>query len=162
MEMIRYVVSVEQPIHLEILYRRLLGALGKAKMTPSVKETIDAYLKLMNELTVDSNGFVTRRGFNQLTVRIPDKGDEQRTIEMIAPQELELAVQLVALNTIGLTKESLLDETARALGYQRKGAKIQTALRRTFDSMVKKGMIIMVDGKVNEVKETRHGRSNDD
>lgn len=157
MEMIRYVVSVEQPIHLEILYRRLLGALGKAKMTPSVKETIDAYLKLMNELTVDSNGFVTRRGFNQLTVRIPDKGDEQRTIEMIAPQELELAVQLVALNTIGLTKESLLDETARALGYQRKGAKIQTALRRTFDSMVKKGMIIMVDGKVNEVKETRHG-----
>ena len=76
---------------------------------------------------------------------------------MIAPQELELAVQLVALNTIGLTKESLLDETARALGYQRKGAKIQTALRRTFDSMVKKGMIIMVDGKVNEVKETRHG-----
>ena len=157
MEMIRYVVSVEQPIHLEILYRRLLGALGKAKMTPSVKETIDAYLKLMNELTVDSNGFVTRRGFNQLMVRIPDKGDEQRTIEMIAPQELELAVQLVALNTIGLTKESLLDETARALGYQRKGAKIQTALRRTFDSMVKKGMIIMVDGKVNEVKETRHG-----
>lgn len=157
MDRIRYVVGVEQPLHREMLYRRLAGALGKEKVTASVKSAIDSCLNEMSEIAIDQNGFVTRDGFDGLAVRIPKKYEEQRSVEMISPEELALAVQLVAAHTIGMTSDALIDETARALGYQRKGPKIHNALLKAFDSLVRSGRIVMVDDKVNKAEEVYHG-----
>lgn len=146
-------IDREQPIHVDLVCQRMCGKCGREKVTKYVREQVDTLLTVMRNLRVDPLGFVTSDDFSGLQVRIPRPGEEPRDIAHIHPDELALAVRRVAACTIGLTREDLLDATARALGYARAGHRIQTALDSAFDTLTAEGVILMVDGKVHAVEE---------
>jgi hypothetical protein len=152
--MIRHIVEVEQPIHQDLLYMRMAPAFGNQKATKAVRGHVDSVLRSMRSVIRGRDNFYTIQGFNNHRVRIARPDEPSRKVNFIAPVELDMAMMAVAKRAFGPSKEVLIDETAKALGYSRKGAEIMRCLSATFERLLKSGSIsVNADGKVNVVKE---------
>ena len=154
---ILYAVSIEQPISMDLLCQRIAPYLGFSKVTTRVTTAVDGAVNSLRDKLDKKDGFVTKKGFLNPVVRIPADGDEQRSINNIAPCELMEAMRTVAENSFGLSREDLITETTRALGYARKGPRIQTVLENILNELIKSNIIHMVDEKVHTVEATIYG-----
>ncbi|TEB07766.1 hypothetical protein Psch_01321 [Pelotomaculum schinkii] len=154
-EEIKYIVGIEQPISKDLLYQRMAGAFGRQKATAPVRNTINQALRATKakEILTNSDGFVILAGFSNLRVRIPKQGDTPRPINYISPSEIGLAMLTIASHTFGLSSEGLIDETARVLGYARKGERIMTCVKEALSRLISSGQVKLIDGKVNIVEE---------
>jgi hypothetical protein len=146
---IRVVVEVEQPIHLDVLYRRLASAFGNEKATKPVRETIDLSLKrvMSNEVVIE-DGFVRFKEFTDIRARIP-KGVQDRNIEYISKPEIADAMKAVIKNSYGITREDLCAETTSIFGYDRMGPKISKAMNEAIEYMLRNNMVYIIDGKMH-------------
>ena len=156
-ERIRYVMAREQPMHREELYRRLAPVFGSAKVTAPVRRTIDDCMerRLSGFLTA-SGDFLYVSG-TPVVARAPREGEEPRSIDHIAPEELEDAMRRILRVAYGLTARDLIGETARQLGYARTGPRINAVLEEIWRGMVASGGLREADGKlycVEEMEET--------
>ena len=146
---IRAVVEVEQPIHLDILYRRLASAFGNEKATKPIRYTIDQALDtVMKDEIVIEDKFVRFKNFTNIRARIP-MGTQDRNIEYISKPEIADAMMVVIKNSYGIDKDALCAEVTSIFGYDRMGPKISKAMNETIDYMVEKGMVKIVDGKMH-------------
>lgn len=153
-EEIKYIVGIEQPIYIDLLYQRMAGAFGNQKATAPVRNAVDRVIKgkkLKNLIIEDKDGFVTMAGFHDIKVRIPTNGSSPRQINFISPYEIGLAMLTIAEQAIGLTSESLIDATTKALGYARKGERMVTCMNNALERLVKEGRIKLFDGKVRVI-----------
>lgn len=152
-EMIYYIVKTEQPIHIELLYRRMAGAYGNEKATKPVRESVDQVIKrkLRGEVKVVES-FVILSNLNEIKVRIPN-GSFKRDVEYIPKQEIARAMMAVISNSFGIERKQLILETARIFGYDRTGNKIVTHMNDAIDFLVTKGKIRILDDKVQLMEE---------
>jgi very-short-patch-repair endonuclease len=146
---IRAVVKVEQPIHLDVLYRRLASAFGNEKATKPVRETINLSLKrvMSNEVVIE-DGFVRFKEFTDIRARIP-KGVQDRNIEYISKPEIADAMKAVIKNSYGITREDLCVETTSIFGYDRMGPKISKAMNEAIEYMLRNNMVYIIDSKMH-------------
>lgn len=146
---IRAVVEVEQPIHLDVLYRRLASAFGNEKATKPVRDTIDQALNrvIANEVVIE-DGFVRFKTFTDIRARIP-MGTQDRNIEYISKPEIADAMLTVIRNSLGIDRDALCAEVTSIFGYDRMGPKITKAMNDTIDYMLNKDMVIIMDGKMH-------------
>lgn len=146
---IRAVVEVEQPIHLDVLYRRLASAFGNEKATKPVRDTIDQALNrvMANEIVIE-DGFVRFKTFTEIRARIP-MGTQDRNIEYISKPEIADAMLTVIRNSFGIDRDALCAEVTSIFGYDRMGPKITKAMNDTIDYMLEKDMVIIMDGKMH-------------
>lgn len=146
---IRAVVEVEQPIHLDVLYRRLASAFGNEKVTKPVRETIDQALNrvMANEIVIEE-GFVRFQAFTNIRARVP-MGMQDRNIEYISKPEIADAMLTIIRNSYGIERDALCAETASIFGYDRMGPKISRAMNDTIAYMLEKNMLAIVDGKMH-------------
>ncbi|WP_034601830.1 DUF4011 domain-containing protein [Desulfosporosinus sp. HMP52] len=150
-EVIKYIVGIEQPIYVDLLYQRMAGTFGNQKATAPVRNAVDRVMKsnrLKSIIIKDKDGFITLAGFQKLYVRVPAEGSSPRQINFISPEEIGLAMLTITEQTIGLTSEGLIDATAKALGYARKGERMMTCMNNALERLVKQGRIKLYDGKV--------------
>ncbi len=148
-----HIVSIEQPIHKDLLYQRMAGAFGNQKATSPVRRTVDMAMntaKGKQQLDIVDD-FVTLKGFSDLKVRIPEEGDTQRAINLISIDELGLAMLIVASKAFGLSTKALVEETTKAIGYSRRGEKINTAMTKALEKLIASGKISVIDDKVTVV-----------
>lgn len=146
---IRAVVEVEQPIHLDILYRRLASAFGNEKATKPIRDTIDQALDtVMKDEIIIEDKFVRFKNFKNIRARIP-MGTQDRNIEYISKPEIANAMMMVIKNSYGIEKDALCAEVTSIFGYDRMGPKIAKAMNETIEYMIEKGMIKIVDGKMH-------------
>jgi very-short-patch-repair endonuclease len=154
-EMIKYITGIEQPIHIELLCRRMAGVFGNQKVTVLVRDTVDSALRskrLKGVIVKDKDNFITLAGFNELKVRIPANGNKPRQIDFISPGEIGLAMLKIAGESIGLTPENLIDATVKELGYARKGDRMIARMGDAFERLVKHSRVKLVDGKVRVIE----------
>lgn len=154
---ILYAVSVEQPVSVDLLCRRAAPFLGVSRVTVRVTSAVESALLGLRDRVVVKGGFASLKGAGVPVIRIPPAGEEPRPVNRIAPEELMEAMRTVAERSFGLTREGLVAETARALGYSRRGARIQTALEEILDRLTEENVIRMADGKVHAVEVSIHG-----
>ena len=156
--MIKYIVSEEQPIARELLYRRLAGYLGNQKVTILIRRKIDGSLNRMaSALNIDQDGFISIAGTDKIQVSIPEANETPRSIEHIAPAEICEAMIAIINNTFGITAESLIDETARIYGYGRKTQKVMDAMNRSLERLITDERVRVIDEKV-KIAEDSHGK----
>lgn len=151
---IKYIVGSEQPIHIDVLYQRMARAYGNQKATVTIRNNVDRVLHHPNfrEVTKkDEDGFVTLAEFRDLKVRVPSPGSQARQINYISIDEIGLAMTTIASQAIGIASDDLIDATAKALGYARKGERVMSCMNKAFDKLVKAGRVRIIDGKVNVV-----------
>lgn len=146
---IRAVVEVEQPIHLDILYRRLASAFGNEKATKPIRYTINQALEnVMSDEVVIEDGFVRFKTFTDVKARIPN-GVQDRSIEYISKPEIADAMMTVIKHSYGIGKDALCAEVTSIFGYDRMGPKIAKAMKDTIDYMLQNDMVTIMDGKMH-------------
>lgn len=148
-ENIYHIVSIEQPIHLEILYKRMGPSFTTGKATDPVKRTIDQVMaqKLSGQVVVDNDRFVRLLPLTPIVVRIPKEYETPRPIEYIHTEEVAMAMTRIIEKSFGITEEDLASECARAFGFERKGPKIKVKTDAAIKWLVDNKRIRIIDGK---------------
>ena len=146
---IMHIVREEQPIHLEMLYKRLGSSFTARKATSAVKYTIDLIIKckLKGRVQIEDQ-FVRLLPIEPITVRIPKQYDTPRPMEYIHDEEVALAMVEIVRNSYGLSQKDLATECARVFGFERQGQKIKAKTQAAFSLLIDKGYAKIVDGKV--------------
>ena len=147
---IMYVISVEQPLHVELLQRRLAGFFGNEKVTSNARRAIDEALQPLLGTSVErtGDGFLYLIPRPPICARMPAPGEAPRRIEHIAPDEISAAMRGIIAGTFGITPEALMSETVRALGYDRAGPRITAALEKAYARLLSDGRACLLDGKL--------------
>ncbi|MCD8020647.1 MAG: AAA domain-containing protein, partial [Clostridiales bacterium] len=149
---IMYVLEHEQPIHIELLYKRLATVFGRKKATEPVKRTVnDCMNKCMSEQVIQKNNFIYLKNAGEIRARA--QSGEERPMEYICPEEIQDAMRSIVTFAYGIEKEALLMETARVFGFTRRGTKIADILTDNLEELLKKGELKLSDGKVHLGKE---------
>ncbi len=147
---VKYIISIEQPIHVELLQRRLAGYFGNEKVTANSRRAVDEALARLDgrEIERTPEDFVYLTPRPPIRARTPAPGEAPRRIEHIAPEEIEQCMCGIIAGTFGITPEALLSEAVRALGYDRAGARITAALNGAYARILSSGRAGLLDGKL--------------
>jgi len=146
-QMLREVIHVEGPVHIEVAARRLAKAWELQRVGSRMRKAVNVALRsLTREGKVRQHGkflWPNRRDF-QITVRRPDPGNEDtlRGIEFIAPEELGLAVKNLVRDALSITEDELVKEVARIFGFDRTGANIRARIARIVNGMISQCILV--------------------
>lgn len=149
-ETIIHVTSIEQPIHLDLLYKRVGQSFTTGKATEAVKNTIDQAIekKLRGRVVIDKDLFVRMLPLGEIVVRIPEGYDTPRPMEYIHTEEVGAAMLQIIKHSFGMTTDDLATECARVFGYERKGPKIKAKTDAALNYLVDSGKVKIIDSKV--------------
>ncbi len=150
---IKKIIELEQPIHFDELCRRAAPMYGNQKVTIKIRNEVEYHFNrsLRNDIQ-RKDDFVSLVDSTNLQVRIPNETNGYiRNIIHISPDELALAMKIIAEHSFGITPEDLVIVTARELGFKRTSDKISTILHNVYNQMLVDGIVREVDGKVNVI-----------
>ena len=154
-DVINYILSIEQPMHLDLLYQRVAGLFGREKATSVVRNNVDYVIKNHMKAAVRiKDNFISRTDMTEIRVRVSEIiTEEARKVEHIAIPEIEKAMLTIADYALGINETDLKVETARIFGFERMGPKVSKAMNDAFESLLKTGKIKLIDEKVHIVEE---------
>jgi len=132
-------VRMEGPVHIEYAFKRLNKAMSLKPATSSFQE---AYIMTVDEL-IRKNRFEKRGEFLYpigtvaIKVRVPvdEPESEVRPLEYIPPEEIEAAMLHILSHSMGLSRESLIQETANIFRV-RQTPKTNRILEMELDKML--------------------------
>jgi hypothetical protein len=145
-------VRTEGPIHLEYAFKRLNKAMNLRPIPPSFHK---AYWATIEEMTkkgrFERHGeFLWPNGVTAVKVRVPFNGPEAevRPIEYISSEEIETTMLHVLSHSMGLSRESLIKETANVF-RARQTPKTNRILETELEKMLE-------GNRINRVGEILH------
>ena len=142
-QVVRGILDIEAPIHLELLGRRVAES-WERNATRRVQEAVETIVRglVRNGSCRIIDDFVwTGR---DVLIRVPDPNDPQseRDIGHIPPDELDAAVERLLAEARVVSADELLTQVARIFGFRRTGSRIRMALERSLDNMVEIGVAV--------------------
>lgn len=143
---LKFHIYNNSPIHYDLLCQKCCFILNRNKVTSVVRNSVDEVLRydLDGYYDVDKNFYSPKR-LGKVHVRKAGT----RSIKYISIDELGAGMLMVAAKRVGITKDSLLDETMRAFGFARRTSNINEALEEAYGKVLNEGKINEVDGKVS-------------
>lgn len=131
-------VEGEAPVQVDYVIQRLAQAWGLKRAGHRVRSAALQAIKMAirNGIVEQRESFLWRPGQELVSVRAPDPSDPrtQRSIELIAPEEIDIAlVRLIEAS--GSAGEHVFSDVARVLGFDRVGATIQKVLRERLSAI---------------------------
>lgn len=146
-EQILYVLKQEQPLHKELLCRRLVGVFNNQKVTSLVRSNVEKALttKIAERIEIDADGFVTLAHFTDVIARVPHSNLERRAPEHISKREIAAAVPVIMQKTFGLKKNDLMGQIAGVFGYGRRNNKLNHSIDEVLTDMLTEGRLKMVE-----------------
>jgi hypothetical protein len=144
-------VGGEGPIHVELAFRRMNSAFRLSRATRAFRAAFQEEVDAAGKDRIDVRGdFLWPKGRDTVRVRAPVDGvaGSFRPIEYIPPEEALTALKMVAGYSLGIREETLLNETARLLGFKRMGPNILKALRMVYRGALDSGALGVEDGLV--------------
>ena len=132
---IRKIIEIEGPVHYDYLARRMAPYMGVSRASSTVKRRINYYLAHLSNELERKDDFIYQKPIKSMYRMRVDSG---RDISEICPEELEYAMIAVARNTIGITEEVLIDETAHNIGFVHAKSKLKTRLKAIFVGLAMK------------------------
>ncbi|MEE8354862.1 MAG: DUF3320 domain-containing protein, partial [Candidatus Bathyarchaeia archaeon] len=144
-------VRGEGPIHVDLAFRRMNSAFRLSRATRAFRAAFQEEVEAAGKDRLDMRGdFLWPKGLDTIRVRAPVDGvaESFRPIEYIPPEETLTALTMVAGYSLGIREGTLLNETARLLGFKRMGPKILEALRVVYREALDSGALGLEDGLV--------------
>ena len=148
-DMIHAVVKVEQPMHMELLYKRVGQGFTTGKATQGVRYTIDQAIRerMQGEVVIEDQ-FIRLESLTDVQVRRSRPGDPDRTIEYISIPEIAAAMEKILVGAYGMDRTVLCSEVAKIFGFERSGAKIKQRTNEAVDYLVRTGKVSDYDDKI--------------
>ena len=109
-----------------------------------VKREVDYQLQQLGKKLIRKGDFFFPAGYTKVSPRV-----NSRKINHISTEELAEAMYRVLSKSVGLTKELLCAETARAYNSHRMTPNITSAINEAFELLVKQERIEIIEGKVS-------------
>ena len=138
---IRRVVEIESPVHLDEVARRIATAVGVSRIGNRIQTAIKtATRQAARSESIEPKGdFLYWAKQGQVTVRDRDGlPSASRKLELIAPEEIEMAIKLVVSNTLGMERSGLAREVCKLFGFKT----VSEGMRREVEAVVD-GMIAL-------------------
>jgi very-short-patch-repair endonuclease len=128
-DLIAEIVTVESPIHVDELVRRVAEAFGLQRTGSRIQDAVLLAIRSAERLEKISckKSFVWEPKMKKPSVR--SRIDMDIVIERIAPEEIQVAAEKVNEVAHGLTTDALVTEVARSLGYLRVSINIDQYIR---------------------------------
>ena len=148
-EWVTAVVEIESPVHISEVTRRIREAAGLRRAGNRIARSVQLGALLAQKLKKikRSGEFLTTISDGSIPVR--DRSglpSALRQIDVVAPEEITEALQLIVSESFGIGTEEVTTLTAKALGFDRTTAQISDAIKKCLRSAIRKGLIIRVDG----------------
>lgn len=149
-EKVKYVLSVEQPMHMELLFKRMSHAFITGKVTEGVKNAIMKAIdkRLSDRVKIDGDNFIRLLPEKPVIARIPRKYDTPRPMEYIHTEEVASAMVRIVEYSSEITAKDLADECARVFGFEHFDDKIKKKTDDALEYLVQFGKVKLVDDKV--------------
>jgi len=141
----------EGPVHGRYVAQRLRSAYGLQRAGNRITDAVEYALNL----AARSGRIVARGAFywpaeepDLKFVRLPVSGNHetQRTIDLIPPEELELALLRVVEAALSIDRGTLRTQVARIFGFDRTGGKIEDSLDVRIAALVDSKRLASADG----------------
>ena len=144
------IIEAEGPIHEEQLVKRAREAWGKSKAGPRIRENIRQVVRGLGRAgTVSADGdFLDAADRQALKARPPADGSAPRQAAHIAPAERRLALQELAAECPGMSREELLRQACEFFGWKRLGPDIRAALETDVAELYAHGVFVGAEGRI--------------
>jgi len=138
------VVTHEGPVHEDVIYLRVARMYKLQRTGSTIEQTIrNAVSSLTRSGKMIRKGkFLWPSGKVTVQVRRSTHGKGARPIQYVPPEEIEEAALLVLRLTRGASKDEVIPEIARVLGYARTGDKVERAASEATKRLVKSGRVV--------------------
>lgn len=136
--LVEEVLSVESPIHIDLLAQRLRDSSGIGRLGARIQENFEAAIKKAGALFDGS--FVRDALPRELEVRSPSVHTE-RSVEQVPPEEIEKAFIEVVKDALGISPEHAAAQVANIFGWRRRGTTISKHLNQKVKDLCKSGVL---------------------
>ena len=151
MEWVREVVEEESPVHQEVVARRIASAAGASRVGSRIERIIDKAVDYaLRKEWVEKKGDVLTDP-DQTEVPIRDRSDVEgptRDIEYVPMPEIKAAALRVAEHAYGASRDELIAEAGRLLGYSRVGSRIEAKISDALDELEEEGQLLRESGQL--------------
>jgi very-short-patch-repair endonuclease len=151
--LVKAIVDAEGPIHTDWVRTRIMQAGGNRRIGRRVGSRVSNGILygVQNKLYVQRGNFLWPVPIRHPMIRVPKNGDERRSIDMICPEEIALAVDLCLRSALSLTPDDLIRETARLFTLKASNNNSQS-IQQVLYQMEKHQIIELRDNKyyINE------------
>jgi superfamily I DNA and/or RNA helicase/very-short-patch-repair endonuclease len=136
------IVSMEGPIHVEEVIRRIRESCGLRRAGRRVRSIINSAIEM-----AENNGNVKRNGdFLLLTDSMPvtvRRRTGRIDISLISPMEIEEAVRIALRSTSDM--DEVVTRVSRMFGFKNTSRKTASGIRRVIEDMSRRGEIVVDD-----------------
>lgn len=143
------VVKVEQPMHMELMYKRVGQSFTAGKATQNVRYTIDQAIqeRMQGEVVIEDQ-FIRLANLETVQARRSHLGAPDRNIEHISIPEIAAVMEKILVGAYGMDRSVLCSEAAKVFGFERSGAKIKQRTNEAVDYLVRTRKVSDYDDKI--------------
>jgi hypothetical protein len=142
-------IKEEGPIHIDYAFQRISKAWGLKragiKVNTAAKEALDTLIK--DKRVVIKGKFLWPPEKAEVPIRIPAAGipESTRPPEWIPPEEIENAMKTITQYAVGISPETLINETAKVFGFERAGEKLKQHFMESFKKMLRERKLVLTN-----------------
>jgi very-short-patch-repair endonuclease len=140
-DVLKRVVQQEGPIYKTEAARRVAANWQITRVGYRVQARIESIAQSNCPSVVVRGDFFWPKNMKESPVRVPAPGDEARSIEIIALEEIEQAAVVVIKRNFGMTRDDLVHETARLLGHARTGDTVRSRIESGINRLIRRGIV---------------------
>ena len=141
---IKRVVEIESPVHFDEMARRITTAVGVSRIGNRIRDALESAAG-----HAARSGEIQRRGkFFYWTAQNPVTVRNRRTLSstsrklnLIAPEEIEVAIKNVVSNALGMYREHLPQETCKLFGFKFASENMRQQVEKVIDKMIEQGQL---------------------
>lgn len=143
------VVNVESPVHIDEVGRRIANAAGVGRIGTRIQETLleaTQYAAQSGGIRVQDS-FLWRNDMEQPEPR--DRGnlsDSSRKLELIAPEEIAMAIRIVVEGAYGIQQSDVPKPTVRLLGFPQITEDRRARVNAVVNQMIREGRLVEQGG----------------
>lgn len=135
------VISVESPVHADVLYERFRSAWGVGRLGAAIKPEVDRAMNRASPYGADERGFYRSGSLNDGVVRIPASGQGIRKLIHVSTEELSLAICRTVRESVTVDDKNLMSQVVEIFGGQRVSAEAKTLMAEVIESLIGDGLI---------------------
>jgi len=148
---ITQIVEVESPIHIDEVARRIIECAGVKRIGNRIKKKVQSGINnaVIGKHVIKREDFLWKPPGDKISLR--SRGNlpsSSKRLDLIAPQEIGLAIKYVVKICYGIDRDSIPSEASQLLGFQRTTENMSDQIERVLQSMIVRGKLIVVDNIV--------------
>ena len=144
------VVDCESPIHIDVARKRVIEHWDLTSVKSRIEEILTKVeaLALREKLFKQKSDFLWSAKDKEVVVRSRDVDGINKSIELIAPEEILASIQLVLKKEHSLPQDELFAQAAYSLGFNKLSEDMKAHIKKIFSKYSKEGMFSEIDGRI--------------